>query len=238
MLVISVGYGQKYIIKGTLPDSSFHGHTILLVKSHLIFEKKTIIDSAKIKNNKFTFKGKSKEPPFLSYLIFSNQTRIPDDFIIEPGRINIMINSQGLNASGTPLNDEYNEEITIPFQKSRLPDSIREKRRKALREGTWTQDEEIDYIHKLPYKEIQIAREKEWKYIESHTQYPEIIFLDLSRYYKNHPSQIEKILPKLSDSIIKRIQLNLEREKEATAEYIKKYGMPESKIIEKIPESI
>ena len=75
ILVALNGFGQKYIIQGTLPDHSFDNQYIILLKARLLFEKEEIIDSVKVKNGRFVFKGKTREEPFLARLNFSDSRR-------------------------------------------------------------------------------------------------------------------------------------------------------------------
>lgn len=71
------GFGQKYTIRGTLPDHSFVNQYIILSKARLPLEKEEIIDSVKVKNGRFVFKGKTREEPFLARLNFSDNPACP-----------------------------------------------------------------------------------------------------------------------------------------------------------------
>lgn len=55
ILVGLEGFGQKYTIRGTLPDHSFDNQYIILSKARLPLEKEEIIDSVKVKNGRFDF---------------------------------------------------------------------------------------------------------------------------------------------------------------------------------------
>ncbi len=84
-----LGYGQKYSIHGVLPDDSFNGKYVVLVKAYFkFFEEPVIIDSVKIKNREFTFKGKVNEEPFLANL-FAGHTEL-GEFVMEPGHIRLL----------------------------------------------------------------------------------------------------------------------------------------------------
>ena len=90
-----------YSIHGVLPDDSFNGKYVVLTKAYFkFFEEPVIIDSVKIKNREFTFKGKVNEEPFLANL-FAGHTEL-GEFIMEPGHIHI-----------TLRNDTYLYQIVI-----------------------------------------------------------------------------------------------------------------------------
>ena len=169
ILVALNGFGQKYIIQGTLPDHSFDNQYIILLKARLLFEKEEIIDSVKVKNGRFVFKGKTREEPFLARLNFSDSRRVPDFLIIEPGKINVTVSRSPFysgqsdssayqyysHVSGTPLNDEYNKEMIIPWQAVMAANTLGPKRDKVFREGgIWTEEDELAYREALPDKLI------------------------------------------------------------------------------------
>ena len=179
-----LGYGQKYSIHGVLPDDSFNGKYVVLAKAYFkFFEEPVIIDSVKIKNREFTFKGKVNEEPFLANL-FADHTKL-GEFIMEPGHIHITLRNDTYlcqiyqsyiyNVSGTPLNEEYNREMILPGEACSLADSLGHKKRLVYSKGgVWTEDDELNYRRAYPKELSQISIDKHWAYLENHVQYPEI----------------------------------------------------------------
>lgn len=238
LILTLYGYGQnkqKYIIEGLLPDNSLDGLYITLSRATLIFEEEVIIDSIKVKKNKFYYKGITEKEPFLASL--TAPTRKLGFLIIEPGKINVTVSSPFLmaQATGTPLNEEHNKEILLPMRAFEEADTLTEKRIKALRKGIWTEDNELNYQQTLPLELFRNLLEKRWTFIENHLQYPEIIVFYLYFYYSNKQPGIEKVLSQLPAYTIKRLQQ--EKEKQTITEDDKK-NMPNFKLIENIPESI
>lgn len=248
LLFALYGFGQKYTIRGTLTDDAFEGKYILLTKAYFhLFETPVILDSVKVKNRKFCFKGKIKSKPFLVKLSFSDQSAIGNFFILEPGKINVSVfrtsyneyNAHVLNVSGTPLNDEYNSEMILPSQVAAMADSVSAKRNKVYREGgTWSEDEELNYQNKVPTKLIALAWEKRWNYLEKHIQYPEIIFYDLAPNSSSPKRQ--KIFAQLPEELQKRIEHYQDTLKELTAQFQKegKLQLPQVKYIENTPQAV
>lgn len=75
------------------------------------------------------------EEPFLANL-FAGHTEL-GEFVMEPGHIHITLRNDTYlyqiyqsyiyNVSGTPLNEEYNREMLLPFQACCLADSLGHK---------------------------------------------------------------------------------------------------------------
>ena len=89
-----------YIVKGVMPDGSTNGKFVHM----LDYNDGLAIDSVKVNNGKFTFKGVVKEPK--AVLISIN--RLYANIIIEKGVITVDM-SNPESAKGTPLIEEYNK---------------------------------------------------------------------------------------------------------------------------------
>lgn len=90
--------------------SILEGHTICLVGVNLWtdsgdFNPEVLLDSAIVENNEFVFQGlcEDKEPYFV-YVVDGNLGNL-GMLVVEPGQIEVVIDMEGLTASGTPLND-------------------------------------------------------------------------------------------------------------------------------------
>ena len=253
ILVGLEGFGQKYTIRGTLPDHSFDNQYIILSKARLPLEKEEIIDSVKVKNGRFVFKGKTREEPFLARLNFSDNRRVPDFLIIEPGKINVTV-SRSLfysgqsdssayryysNVSGTPLNDEYNKEMIIPFQAVMSANTLGPKRDKVFREGRfWTEADELAYREALPEKLIASHLESKWNYLESHIQYPGVIAFFLASDSPLTNERKQRILAKLPEQTVNRIRQHQDSLKKLTEQYLREGWKPKMRIIENPPEAV
>ena len=253
ILVALNGFGQKYTIQGTLPDHSFDNQYIILLKARLLFEKEEIIDSVKVKNRRFVFKGKTREEPFLARLNFSDSRRVPDFLIIEPGKINVTVSRSPFysgqsdssayqyysHVSGTPLNDEYNKEMIIPWQAVMAANTLGPKRDKVFREGgIWTEEDELAYREALPDQLIAAHMESKWNYLENHIQYPEVIafFLASDSPFTNERKQ--RILAQLPEQTAHRICQHQDSLKKLTEQYLREGMKPRMKIVENPPEAV
>lgn len=90
--------------------SILEGHKIYLMDVNLWdetgdFNTEVFLDSAFVENNEFVFQGlcEDKEPYFV-YMVDEGLGNL-GMLVIEPGKIDVVIDMEGLNATGTPLND-------------------------------------------------------------------------------------------------------------------------------------
>lgn len=111
-------YGQKneYTINGKLPDESHNGKYVMLYKENPI-NKDILLDSVLVSENRFIFKG-FIDKPILAYVGFKDRQEpvaYKSKFIIEQGDINLDIESYayGGMASGTPINDDYKNMVSV-----------------------------------------------------------------------------------------------------------------------------
>lgn len=96
---------NEYIVTGTVKGVD-NGKTVVLEKQDSLGQLKPI-DTVKIENGKFTFKGNAKEPEMYLVQVEALQGKVP--FILENGNIEMDINKDSVNIStvkGTYNNDE------------------------------------------------------------------------------------------------------------------------------------
>ncbi len=219
----------------------------MLTKAYFkFFEEPVIIDSVKIKNREFTFKGKVNEEPFLANL-FAGHTKL-GEFIMEPGHIHITLRNDTIyqsytyNVSGTPLNEEYNREMILPLQAYSLADSLGHKKRLVYSKGgIWTEDDELNYRRAYPKELSQIFHNKYWDYLENHVQYPEIIFRFLSeKYFSPYAEKQKKILAQLPEKTVQRIRKYEDSLQTLTDQYLKegRITLPKVEYVENTPEAV
>lgn len=112
---VSCRNGSHYTIEGELPVSVFEGRMVYLST----LDQGVIVDSAVIRDGKFTFSGEL-EKPMMGFLQTDDEayTSCYSIFVLEPGTIHINMASDEL--SGTPLNDLYYQSYTADAQGQRL----------------------------------------------------------------------------------------------------------------------
>ena len=107
LLVVSCSQEKKsYTINGTVPDESYNNKWVYMSVDD---ENQTVIDSALIENNKFSFHG-SKDTADIVRLYLGN--RLYANVILENGNISVDM-SNPLSIKGTPLND-----LLVKYDKS------------------------------------------------------------------------------------------------------------------------
>lgn len=108
----TIDFPETYEFGDTILDthSILEGHTICLVGVNLWtesgdFNPDILLDSAIVENNKFSFEGlcEDKEPYFV-YVVDEEIGNL-GMLVVEPGQIEVVIDMDGMTASGTPLND-------------------------------------------------------------------------------------------------------------------------------------
>lgn len=112
---------NEYIVTGTVKGVD-NGKTVVLEKQDSLGQLKPI-DTVKIENGKFTFKGTAKEPEMYLVQVEALQGKVP--FILENGDIEMDINKDSVNIStvkGTYNNDELNsyKESGMKIQKKMM----------------------------------------------------------------------------------------------------------------------
>lgn len=107
---------HAFRIEGILPDNSYDKRTVYLIKRDLFdYEKTVVLDSAQVKENRFSLKGSLREELQEASVEFA--TMLPTDLFcisqqtlfLEAGVINIAYDSLGATVTGTPVNERYNE---------------------------------------------------------------------------------------------------------------------------------
>jgi thiol-disulfide isomerase/thioredoxin len=92
--------GNKYVIKGVVPDDMLNGETVFLSD----YSADAVIDSTKIVNGKFVFEGVFDEVKAIR--LVCNELYV--DCILEKGTIHVDL-SDTYGAKGTPLNNVLND---------------------------------------------------------------------------------------------------------------------------------
>lgn len=96
---------NEYIVTGTIKGIDNGKKVTLEVQDETTGQLKTV-DSAKIENGKFTFKGSAKEPEIYLVQVEKVEGKVP--FILENGDIEIVINKDSI--SNTKVTGTYNNE--------------------------------------------------------------------------------------------------------------------------------
>lgn len=111
IMLVSCTNEKPYTISGSieLPDSLLVGDSLIATPSmegwqvYMLDLDGQTVDSVEISDNKFIFSGNvDKENPFFVYLASDLCVGL---IAVEPGNISVVIDSESLSASGTPVND-------------------------------------------------------------------------------------------------------------------------------------
>lgn len=105
LLLTSCTDNKQYTINGTFAYPDYEGKSVYLYNDK---EMQSLIDSAKVENNKFLFSGVA--PDSVQVAFFSYAKRMaPIMLVLEKGDLSLTIDTTffGYNLKGTPLNDEY-----------------------------------------------------------------------------------------------------------------------------------
>ncbi len=165
---------QAFRVEGILPDNSCDKRTIYLVKRDLFdYEKMVVLDSAQVKENRFSLKGSVNEEPQEASVEFA--TMLPTDLFclsqqtlfLEPGVITVTYDSLGATVTGTPVNERYNELLLKENRRIReQTNRIVAERDAKERQGSLSNEEREQYSLKLrelyvPYRSLhnQFVRE-------------------------------------------------------------------------------
>lgn len=110
---------NAYTLEGTFTEATFEGKTIYLQRmDSLTAQAPTIIDTAVIKDNKFTIKGNIEQSPIMGFLSIG-KLESPEEnspvatFILEPGKINVTFDKKDVTVNGTSRNDEFNKILVV-----------------------------------------------------------------------------------------------------------------------------
>ncbi len=139
---------KTYVINGTISDESAEGRYVYLAE----YGKKGNIDTAIIKDGKFTFEGKADPGKLCIVNTMLRNRGAMSDFVPEGGTINIDLDQYN-RPSGTPLNDElslfYEEMDTI--RRGSYKDYMALRIRNSKKELT---DEEYDMQKKQLFENM------------------------------------------------------------------------------------
>lgn len=101
---------DAFTIKGKLPKGEFEGKQVLLQTLDSTWSRNLVtIDTAKVVNGEFVFKGLAKEGPAIHFLLLNEAPdflKRPVLFILEPGNIDVTMDTLTI-VKGTPVNNAY-----------------------------------------------------------------------------------------------------------------------------------
>lgn len=134
MLSACSGESKNYIVRGELPDSSFHGKTIY---AYSIADERCV-DSAVVDGKILSFRGTAPDTAYTCWVGISHAFYA--DFVLEEGEINVDFVQH--TASGTYLNDEM-------ARVEAIVDSLVEVKEKASSEFEGRGYEYIEYYYNV-----------------------------------------------------------------------------------------
>lgn len=128
LLLASCGAtGEEYVIEGTMPSARYDGEWIYLVPMENAPGR---VDSAKVTNAAFTFRGKGEEMRVLR-MRHALRILIQELLVVtEPGKIHVEADSIG-SVSGTPQNDALQQWKTAREQNRRAYAALRRQLKEA-----------------------------------------------------------------------------------------------------------
>lgn len=108
---LSLSCSDDYRIKGTSSLSHIDGKTITLMTS--VDNEWRMVDSCEVLHGKFQMRGEA-DSNFIATLFIDGQPLMP--IIIEPGRMEVLINNLTFKVAGTPLNDSLYQFIARKYR--------------------------------------------------------------------------------------------------------------------------
>ena len=100
---------NAYTLTGTFATKDQDGTIVYLQQLDSLFRVHGIIDSVKVENSKFVFKGIAKELPVVQIVTVKYSVE-PVEYIVEKGKIEINYDSElKATVKGTALNDKYQQ---------------------------------------------------------------------------------------------------------------------------------
>ena len=145
---------NEYIVTGNIKGID-NGKNVFLEKQDETGQLKQI-DTVKIENGKFTFKGSAKEPEMYLVQVETVQGKVP--FILENGDIEMTINKDSVNitkVTGTYNNDELSsyKEVGVKTQKKMA--KFQETNMAKMQEASQKQDTVVMNSLRKEYMKIQ-----------------------------------------------------------------------------------
>lgn len=96
--------GKGYTIEGSIENAEEGNYVYMMNRVNRQFEK---VDSALIRNGKFTFKGE-QEKPVNRYVVYDDEEHTAyTDFFLENGHTKIAMLNSGNTVQGSPMNNQY-----------------------------------------------------------------------------------------------------------------------------------
>lgn len=200
----------RYSVTGTVYDHSYDGLYAYLKKDSFYSGTTSKIDSVKIKNGKFNFRGKLCELPHLYQVVISNRLR-HTQIILEAGKINVHFDKDSEQISGTPINDQYNKDIIIPNRKLKsILDSL--TREKSVKPGDLTAKDKAEYARALPKEELKKLSEGKLHFVKTYANYPVVdIFVFEMMLKQRKDPELPGIQEKLSEESKQRLNQMMEK---------------------------
>ena len=173
--------GSNYSVEGVLADAELQGKMIYITR----YDDNQKIDSTRIANGRFCFKGKVTQPSFCRVSI----ERKYGNFILEKGMIKADLADTQI-ASGTPLNDQLKAIVLS----SKAIYSELEKDQKQIQEAVKDEKEARKQIETL-YEQKYAPRlmDINLKGFQAHSNDPIGEYLIKGISYEATPEQMEKI---------------------------------------------
>jgi len=145
---------NEYIVTGNIKGID-NGKNVFLEKQDETGQLKQL-DTVKIENGKFTFKGSAKEPEMYLVQVETVQGKVP--FILENGDIEMTINKDSVNitkVTGTYNNDELSsyKEVGVKTQKKMA--KFQETNMAKMQEASQKQDTVVMNSLRKEYMKIQ-----------------------------------------------------------------------------------
>lgn len=165
----------KYVIQGSADEKVYEGTYIYLMKTELYGGIHLKLDSAKIKNGKFKFRGEVNELPHLYQLIIFGRSKFKSRFvfvILEKGKIKIQIEKDRERVSGTPMNDMLNNKIIQPFNEWTSALEIYNLKKDSINTKGGTDRKKMKTICPFPHEELNKYKADRRNFVKTYAEYP------------------------------------------------------------------
>ena len=116
--VILSSCSRNFTVEAEIGSEDYDGVTVYMIRKHPVeYSENTVLDSTVISGGRYGFTYRISEEPFIAIFEFepkgvSGHTEFYYDLpqascVVEPGRVELIYEADGVKVSGTPSNTDY-----------------------------------------------------------------------------------------------------------------------------------
>lgn len=128
--VILPSCSRSFTVDAEIGSEDYDGVTVYMIRKHPVeYSENTVLDSTVISGGRYGFTYRISEEPFIAIFELepkgvSGHTEFYYDLpqascVVEPGRVDLIYEADGVKVSGTPANTDYEKYILSPQRQAR-----------------------------------------------------------------------------------------------------------------------